>query len=101
MANEEPRLNISFAYDHASGGFTAHLDNGASFHVSREHIGGKLENSLTLFKSGVINSASGKWAKPPRASRDVPYTYDEGKVRRYTEQGLPELNLEDLDLDLG
>lgn len=49
----EFRLQVSFSYDHISGLFSAHMENGSIIPVSRSDIGGKLENALTLFRRAV------------------------------------------------
>lgn len=48
------RLRIDFTYDHTSGLYYANLENGATIPVSRNDVGGKLENTLNLFRRGVI-----------------------------------------------
>jgi hypothetical protein len=84
----EPRLNLSVSYDHASGLFSAHLENGACITFSKSDVTGRLQNTLTLFARGVINSSSGKWKQAPR-ERDFEYEYDESAVRRFSKSGEP------------
>lgn len=93
-------LTIRFEYDHAAGMFKANLPNGASFWVDRSHIGGKLENALTLFKRQVIDLESGKYVKTKQADGSFTYTYDETQVRRFKRNGDPDIELPDLELDL-
>lgn len=54
MSDQSPRLRVAFEWEHVSGMWIAHLDNGASIPMAREQIGGKLSNALNLFRTGVI-----------------------------------------------
>lgn len=63
-----PRLACSFSYDHASGAFFCHLSNGAVIPVEREHVAGKLANTLSLFRSQVIAMETGVRPKPAKPS---------------------------------
>jgi hypothetical protein len=54
MSEHSPRLIVAFEWDHVSGTWAAHLENGATIPVARDQIGGKLSNALNLFRSGVI-----------------------------------------------
>lgn len=101
---DQPFLGIQFTYDHASGLFTAHMANGASFTLDKANVSGRLQNALTLFARGVVAAEGGKWAKPIKNVGEVrEHQYDETQVKRYSTRGrrvLPELNLDDLQLDL-
>jgi hypothetical protein len=48
-------LKLSIDYDHASGLFEASLENGTRFKFTRNDIGGKLENALTLYRRAVVS----------------------------------------------
>jgi len=54
MSEQSPCLKVVFEWDHVAGIWQAHLANGVTIPVAREHIGGKLSNALNLFRSGVI-----------------------------------------------
>lgn len=101
-------LFVTFTYDHASGFFYARLPNGAKLPVAREHVGGKLENALNLFKRAVIDLNSGKYVQVRGDKAELRYTYSEEQIRRFKANGHPdvelpplELDLDDLELDLG
>jgi hypothetical protein len=93
-------LFITFTYNHGTGTYTAHLPNGASFRVERQHVGGKLENALNLFKRQVIDLNSGRYIQSKNAKGELVYSYDETKVRKFKPNGDPALDLPDLELDL-
>lgn len=93
-------LFVTFTYDHAAGIFYANLSNGARFAVSREHVGGKLENALNLHKKSVIALNSGKYVQARGSRGEVTYTYSDEQIRRFTEAGHPNVQLPPLELDL-
>lgn len=66
------RLRIDFIYDHTSGLYYACLENGARIPVSRNDVGGKLENTLNLFRRGVIAVEYPDESRTPKdQSKDV------------------------------
>lgn len=65
-----PRLRVDFTYDHTSGMFHAHLENGAVIPVSRNDISGKLENTLKLFSNAVIALLHPDKSLPKRVLND-------------------------------
>lgn len=93
-------LFVTFTYDHAAGVFYANLSNGARFAVSREHVGGKLENALNLHKKAVIALNSGKYVQARGAAGALTYSYSPEQVRRFTEAGFQDVELPPLELDL-
>jgi hypothetical protein len=93
-------LFITFTYDHAAGVYYANLSNGARFAVSREHVGGNLENALNLHKKAVIALNSGKYVQARGSRGELTYSYDESSVRRFTEAGFQDVELPPLELDL-
>lgn len=100
MTDQTNTLQITFSYDHAAGVFYARLPNGSQFVVDRHHIGGKLENALTLFKRQVIDLESGKYRKVKQDDGTFTYEYDPSQVRRFNSRGMPDIQLPDLELDL-
>lgn len=93
-------LFVTFTYDHAAGVFYATLSNGARFAVSREHVGGKLENALNLHKKAVIALNSGKYVQARGSRGETTYSYSEEQVRRFKANGHPDVELPPLELDL-
>lgn len=93
-------LFVTFTYDHGAGIFHANLSNGARFAVSREHVGGKLENALNLHKRAVIALNSGKYVQARGKSGETTYAYTPEQIRRYTEAGFRDVELPPLELDL-
>jgi hypothetical protein len=66
------RLHIDFSYDHTSGLYYAHLENGAVIPISRNDVSGKLENTLNLFRRGVIAIEHPDESRTPKdRSKDV------------------------------
>lgn len=93
-------LFLTITYDHAAGVFYAQLPNGARFCVERQHIGGRLENALNLFKQGVIALNSGKYVQAVGPKGELTYSYDESQVRRFRKDGQLDVALPEIDLDL-
>lgn len=98
-------LFLTFTYDHASGVFFAQLSNGARFAVERSHVGGKLENALSLFKRQVIANNSGKYVQARGARGELTYSYNESQVQKVgvlprKAMVLPEIELDLEDLEL-
>lgn len=65
------RLTIDFSYDHVSGLYYAHLQNGAVIPVSRSDVGGKLENTLNLFRRAVTAIEYPDERKASKDNKDV------------------------------
>lgn len=94
-------LFVTFTYDHAAGLFYAQLANGSRIPVERQHIGGRLENALNLHKQAVIALNSGKYVQARDGRGALKYEYDTAQIRRFTQAGTPDIELPDLELDLG
>lgn len=92
-------LFVTFTYDHAAGVFYANLSNGARFAVERTHVGGKLENALSLHKKAVIALNSGKYVQARRGDGAVTYAYTPEQIRRFKANGCLDVELS-LELDL-
>jgi len=95
------RLRIDFTYDHTSGLYYANLENGAVIPVSRNDVGGKLENTLNLFRRGVIAIEH-----PDQHRTKADHSNDAELIRQAEELGMvqvvgviksPEINLDLLD----
>lgn len=101
---ETPRLLIAFEWNHAGGFYEAVLPNGARFVVERQHVGGRLEANLDLFRQ-ALQRTPGTPAKA-EAKSAVRATII-AEAERYLAGGgmvqragpTPQLRLEDLDLD--
>jgi hypothetical protein len=97
-----PRLTVSFEWDHAAGLFYAHLSNGTRIPVKREHITGRLENALTLFRNGVAAQAEGRTYVPKEPKGDfgaaIQAALAAGRVTRVSRTGKVEISLEELGL---
>lgn len=93
-------LFITFTYDHSAGVFYAQLSNGSRFAVERAHIGGKLENALSLHKRACIAINSGKYVQARGAKNELTYSYDESQVKRFTKNGARDVQLPELELSL-
>jgi hypothetical protein len=100
MLDLRQTLPVLFSYDHASGMFRAQLPNGARFDFPKGAVSGKVENMLTLFQRQVIDLNSGKYVQARNKKGELVYTYDESQVKRYARNGLPEIDLDDLELEL-
>lgn len=101
------RLHIDFSYDHVSGLYYAHLDNGAVIPVSRSDVAGKLENTLNLFRRAVTAIEYPDERKPGKdMSKDVDLINEAialGMVQVAGVIGSPEINLDllgEVNLDL-
>lgn len=93
-------LFVTFTYDHANGLYKATLSNGASFHVDRGHVGGRLENALNLFRQSVIALNSGKYVQSRDKGGKLSYSYTEEQIRKFKADGHPDVELPEIDLSL-
>lgn len=100
-----PDFRMSISYDVASDLFSAKLENGAQFTFSRSDVGGKLNNSLELYRKGVIAFSNENTYVPKDRS------YSKEEERRFLEEAMAgkpisivgvkkilELNLDDLEI---
>lgn len=97
-------LKIEVEYDHVSGGFTARLENGASFTFTRSDISGKLENNLDLYRRAVIRLLEGE-PLPTSSKKDSRREVIELSAGKHVnvvgvKKKLTKLNLDDLEIDL-
>lgn len=93
-------LFVTFTYDHSSGVYHAKLPNGSAFAVERNHVGGKLENALSLFKRAVIALNSGRYVQARGSKGELTYGYSPDQVRRFKANGALDVELPPLELDL-